>query len=65
VVKICVFYTIPIRVFKKRIGETGCKCEGEHIRVAGEYCDTCRLIVKVDEYMMNIFRNAAQGRTSL
>jgi hypothetical protein len=43
--------------------EVGCECEGERIRVA-EYCDTYRLIVKVDEYMINLFRNAAQGRTS-
>jgi hypothetical protein len=56
--------TSPITVFERRIGEIGCECEGERIRVAGEYCDTCRLIVKVDEYMMNLFRNAAQGRIS-
>jgi len=52
----------PIRIFERRVRKIGCECEGERIRIAGEYCDTCRLIVKVNEYMMNLFRNTAQGR---
>ena len=57
--------TTPIRIFERRVRKIGCECEGERIRVAGEYCEICRLIVKANGYMMNLFRNAAQGRTSL
>jgi len=40
----------PFVLLSKRLEEIGCECEGERIRVAGEYCDTCRLLVKVNEY---------------
>jgi hypothetical protein len=31
----------------------------------GIFCDTCKLIVKVNDYMMDLFKMASQGRTTL
>jgi hypothetical protein len=28
----------------------------------GIYCKTCKLMLKLDNYMMNLFRDAAEGR---
>jgi hypothetical protein len=30
----------------------------------GIYCKTCRLMLKVDKYLMELFKNAAKGRLS-
>jgi hypothetical protein len=40
----------------------GCKCEAELMR-QGQFCPVCRLMVKVHEYTLNLFKDAAQGRT--
>jgi hypothetical protein len=51
----------PFVLLSKRLEQIGCECEGERIRVAGEYCGTCRLLVKVNAYMMGEFKNTARG----
>jgi hypothetical protein len=40
-----------------------CECEGEKMR-QGEFCDICKLVIKVREYTLDIFKAAAEGRSS-
>ena len=40
-----------------------CECEADYLRL-GIQCKTCRLMSKVDRYMMELFKDAAEGRTS-
>jgi len=53
----------PVHMFSKMIDKIGCRCEAEEMR-AGKFCDTCTLIVKVNEYTVDLFKRASQGRTS-
>jgi hypothetical protein len=48
-------------LLSKRLEQIGCECQGERIRVAEEYCDTCRLLAKVNVYMMGEFKDTARG----
>jgi hypothetical protein len=57
-------YGSPLSLFSKRVKKIGCRCEAEAMR-RGIFCDTCRLLVKVDGYMLDLFKNASQGRTSI
>jgi hypothetical protein len=41
----------------------GCKCKAELMR-QGQFCPACRLMVKVHEYALRLFKDAAQGRAS-
>jgi hypothetical protein len=38
-----------------------CYCTGEGIR-NGRVCKICKLSKKVDDYMLNLFKDAAEGR---
>lgn len=40
----------------------GCTCEAEYLR-RGMFCPVCRLMVKVHEYALGLFKDAAQGRS--
>ena len=53
----------PIRLFSKRLDKISCRCKAEEMR-AGRFCDTCKLIVKINEYTLDLFKQASQGRTS-
>jgi hypothetical protein len=53
----------PLQLFSKRLDKISCRCEAEEMR-AGRFCDTCRLIVKINEYTLDLFKRASQGRTS-
>jgi hypothetical protein len=44
-----------------KIDAIGCQCEAEEIR-QGRYCKTCNLMLKVDKYMMSLFKDAAEVR---
>lgn len=53
----------PVHMLSKMIDKIDCRCEAEEMR-AGKFCDTCRLIVKVHEYTLDLFKRTSQGRTS-
>lgn len=53
----------PFRVFCKRVSKIECRCEAEAMRT-GIFCDTCKLIIKVNEYMLDLFKNTSQGRST-
>jgi hypothetical protein len=53
----------PHRLFIQRVVKTGCRCKAEEMR-RGISCDTCKLIRRVDENMLDLFKNASQGRTA-
>jgi hypothetical protein len=55
------WYGRPVNLFSDRIAKIGCECEAEQMR-RGVFCDTCKLIVKVNEYMLELFKRTAQGR---
>lgn len=57
-------YRTPSYLLYKVIDEINCECEAEKIR-AGEYCDTCKLLVKVNEYMLDLFKRESQGRGTI
>jgi hypothetical protein len=56
--------TNPLHLFSKRIDKIGCRCIGEEIR-QGKICETCKLIVKVDNYLLDLFRHASEKRDRL
>ena len=57
-----VFHNSPQRMFEKMIGNVECECEAEKMR-AGEFCNTCVLISRVRQYMLDLFKDVAEGRS--
>jgi hypothetical protein len=53
----------PFHLFESRVHKIGCECKAEEMR-RGIFCDTCKLIMKVNEYMLDLFKEASQGRTT-
>jgi hypothetical protein len=53
----------PFHLFKRRVDKIGCECKAEAMR-RGIFCNTCKLIIRVDEYMLELFKKASQGRTT-
>lgn len=53
----------PLNLFLERLAKVGCRCEAEQMR-SGEFCDTCKLVAKINEFTLDLFKRAAQGRTS-
>ena len=55
----------PTGMFNRRVDNLRlmCYCNGRVIR-NGRICKICRLAKKVDEYMLNLFKDAAEGRSS-
>jgi hypothetical protein len=51
----------PRWLVSNKIDAIGCQCEAEDLR-RGINCKICKLMLKVDNYMMNLFRDAAEGR---
>ena len=45
------------------VRSNGCECKAEYMRL-GQFCPVCRLMIKVYEYALNLFKDAAEGRTS-
>jgi hypothetical protein len=52
----------PIHLLEKTIREIGCRCEPEDMR-QGVFCNTCRLLVLVHKYMVNLFKEAAESKS--
>jgi hypothetical protein len=57
------FRNSPQRMFYKMIDSIDCECEAEKMRV-GIFCETCVLISRVRQYMLDLFKDAAEGRSS-
>jgi hypothetical protein len=53
----------PHRLFRRRVDKIGCRCEAEEMR-RGIFCETCKLIRRINEYTLDLFKNASQGRTA-
>jgi hypothetical protein len=55
----------PLKMFHRMTDELdeACECEAEKMR-QGEFCDICKLVTKVREYMLDVFKAAAEGRAS-
>lgn len=53
----------PQRMFINMVEKVDCRCEAEEMR-AGKFCDTCILISKVKQYMLDLFKDGAEGRSS-
>ena len=56
----------PNKMFIDRLLKVsmGCECIAEGMR-QGVFCKTCRLIVKVNEYTLHLFKDAAEGRSTI
>lgn len=54
----------PNWIIVETIQKVKCDCMAEGLR-NGVMCDTCKLLVKVNEYMMNLFKDAAEGRSTI
>jgi hypothetical protein len=54
----------PIHLFGHTVDKIGCECKAEEMR-RGIFCDTCKLIGRVKEYMLNLFKNTSQKRAAL
>ena len=48
-------------VLHHRVGDINCYCTGEGLR-NGRVCKLCKLARRVDDYMLNLFKDAAEGR---
>lgn len=51
----------PFHLFEERVHKIGCRCKAEEMR-RGRFCDTCKLIVRVNKDMLEQFENASHGR---
>ena len=54
----------PLRLLSERIDKIGCECEAEQMR-QGRFCDTCKLLVKVNDYILDLFKRESEGRGSI
>jgi hypothetical protein len=52
----------PWWIFHHKVGAIWCDCKPEQLR-QGIYCKTCKLVLKADKYMMELFKDAAEGRS--
>jgi hypothetical protein len=58
------YHGTPNHLIEKRIRKLRCECEAEKMR-QGIFCPTCRLLVKVNDYLLDLFKDAAEGRSSV
>jgi hypothetical protein len=54
----------PFQLFSKRLDKINCRCEAVQMR-AGRFCDTCKLIVKIDEYTLDLFNAFLSGNNTV
>jgi hypothetical protein len=52
----------PWWIFHNKVNAIRCECDAEALR-RGEHCKTCKLLAKVDKYMMELFKEEAEGRS--
>jgi hypothetical protein len=58
------YHGTPSRLLSERIDKVGCECEAEQMR-HGIFCDTCKLLVKVNDYILDLFKRESEGRGSI
>ena len=51
----------PWWIFHQKVMAIWCDCRPEQVG-RGIYCKSCKLILKADKYMMELFKDAAEGR---
>ena len=54
-------HSTPWAMLLDQIVTIHCRCEAQGIR-QGHFCDTCKLLVKVNEQLIRLFKDSAQGR---
>lgn len=54
----------PIHMFGHTVDKIGCECKTEEMR-KGIFCNTCKLIIMVNEYVQDLFKKASQKRIAL
>jgi hypothetical protein len=54
----------PWNILYHKLWSISCRCTAEEMR-QGIFCETCILLKKVDNYMLDLFKNAAEGRSSI
>lgn len=57
------FHHSPMSEYKELLNKIPCRCKAEDMR-QGRVCETCRLLIKVHDYTLQLFKDAAQGRMS-
>ena len=58
------FEGTPQYHLREQVEEIGCECKAEEIR-AGNFCDTCKLLFKVEQYMIDLFKRESEGRGTI
>ena len=58
------YHGTPSRLLSKRVDKIGCECEAEQMR-QGIFCDTCKLLVKVNDYILDLFKRESEGRGTI
>jgi len=59
------FNNSPFHKYRSDVlNNIGCECHNENMRLTGNVCKTCKLMLKVREYTINLFKDAAEGRKS-
>jgi hypothetical protein len=51
----------PFRILGSKLDKIGCDCKTDDLR-NGIVCNTCKLLLQVDSYMMDLFKNVATER---
>ena len=54
----------PFWILWNKIRIISCQCTAEGLR-QGINCDTCKLFLRVDNYMMDLFKDVAEGRRTV
>ncbi len=54
----------PISMFEDMIDKISCECKGEELR-QGTICKTCKLVTKLHQYTLDLFKDAAEGRSTV
>jgi len=52
------------RLIQDRIDKIPCDCKTEEMR-AGKFCKTCRLLAKVNDYMLSLLKEASEDRSTV
>ncbi|MDQ6862951.1 MAG: hypothetical protein M3044_03930 [Thermoproteota archaeon] len=54
----------PSWIISHELEKVLCECKADELR-AGICCDTCKLLRKVHDYMLSLFKDAAEGRSTI
>jgi hypothetical protein len=54
----------PWWIMDHTLKDIGCRCSADELR-AGECCKTCKVLIKVHEYLLDKFKDASQGRSTI